>query len=114
MKRLAIVISALFVITSCQPNPLERVKQQVSIGMIREEALEAVNGNSWYHQFCPNKNSIDDLFFFGDHRYNKASVVIVTSTMEGGVYRVAQVSSLETQAWQTAYQDCIEKDRFAK
>jgi len=112
MKKLVTLVCIVFLVSACRADPLEQAREQVSVGMSREEAIEILNDQAWYHQPCENQSSLDDLFFYGDHRYDKAEIVIVTSTMEEGVYRVAKISSFEPYAWHTAYKDCIQRDKF--
>lgn len=115
MKRLVAPICVVFLVAACRAHPLEWARQQVSIGTSREEAVRILGDQAWYHQPCgdqDNNDVIEDLFFYGDHRYDKADIVIVTSVIEGGAYRVVRISSFESYAWHTAYKDCIQRDKF--
>jgi len=113
-KRIVIWACLLIcLVTTCSVHPVEQAKRQISIGMSREEAIRILSTQAWYHQECRNLSSIDDLFFFGSHDYERADVVIVTSVLEGQSYRVYEVGTfLETNVWHTAYQDCIQRDKF--
>ena len=82
--------------------------------MEREQALVILSERAWHHQACPNLKSIDDLFFFGDHSYEEAEIIILNSIEKDGVYLVSGIGTLETNAWHAAYQDCLQKERFAK
>ena len=48
----------------------------------------------------------------GDRRYDKADIVIVSSILEDGEYRVYDIGSFEPYAWHTACADCIDRARF--
>jgi hypothetical protein len=91
---------------------LEQAQEKVSIGMSREEAVKILEAQAWYHQPCENRNSMDDLFFFGDHRYDRAEIVIMHSVKKDDKYEVVQLGSFEPYAWHTAYADCIQRDKF--
>ena len=60
----------------------------------------------------PYRITIDDLFFFGSHKYDKAEVVIVTSEPIAGVFVVYDLGSFEPYAWHAAYQDCLQRKQF--
>ncbi len=58
------------------------------------------------------QDSIDDLFFAGIHDWEKASMLIVTSRLDGVTYRVKDASSFdEPNGWQTAFRECLQGDR---
>jgi hypothetical protein len=103
---------AIKLMTACQTSPLERARQQIPIGMPREEAVRILSSRAWYYQACKREGGMDDLFFFGSRRYDEADIVIVVSSIQDGTYRVLQVGSFEPYAWQAAYRDCIDRDRF--
>lgn len=98
--------------TTCRASPLEEARKQVPIGTPREEAIRILSEKSWYHQPCPNRVTIDDLFFYGSHKYDEAEVVIVSSEPVDGVFVVYDLGSFETYAWHAAYKDCLQRDRF--
>jgi hypothetical protein len=100
--------------TACATTTLEWARGQVKVGMSREQAVSTLGKRSWYYQACPNLNSVDDVFFFGEHSYEKAEVVILTSVKKDGVYFVADIGTLETNAWHAAYKDCVLSERFTK
>ncbi len=106
-----VLFCLLFLLVACQ-SPLDKARDSVSVGDLRKDAIEILNKEAWYHQPCENQNSIADLFFYGDQHYDKADIVIVTSILEDGEYRVSKISSFEPYAWHTAYADCIDRDRF--
>ena len=112
MKKQVLLMCLLFILVACHPDPLEQAEKQVSVGMAREEAIEILSCEAWYHQPCEHRSSIDDLFFYGDHRYDKADIVIMTSVKKDDAYEVVNLSSFEPYAWHTAYADCIQRDRF--
>ncbi len=105
-------LTLLVLLAACHASPLEEARKKVPIGTPREEAIRILNEEAWYHQPCPNQVTIDDLFFFGSHKYDEAEVVIVGSEPIDGVFVVYDVSSFESYAWHTAYQDCLQRDRF--
>lgn len=105
-------IAMLFLLVGCRPTPLEDARSQVPIGTPRDDAIAILSRTAWYHQPCPNRVTIDDLFFYGSHEYDKAEVVIVGSEPKEGVYVVYQIGSFESYAWQAAYQDCIQREKF--
>lgn len=106
-----LIVLAVFV-AACQPSPLEKARKQVPIGMLRDDAIRILGEKAWYHQPCSNLVTIDDLFFYGSHKYDKAGVVIVSSEPMDGVFVVYKISSFESYAWHTSYQDCIRRDKF--
>ena len=112
MRKAAGLLFVLLLVTACRANPLDRARELVSVGDTRKDAIEILGSESWYHQPCENRSSIDDLFFYGDRHYDKAVIVIVTSTLAEGEYRVSGIGSFEPYAWHTAYADCIDRDRF--
>ena len=115
MKRIAGLLCLLLVVSACQPrppSPLEKAREAVSIGDSREDAIEILGAEAWYHQPCQYRGSVDDLFFYGDQRYDKADIVIVFSVVENGEYRVVNIGSFETYLWHKQFADCIDRDRF--
>jgi hypothetical protein len=97
----------------CHASTLADAKRQVPIGARREDAIASLDRTSWYHQACPNRVTVDDLFFYGSHHYDKADVVIVRSEPIGNTYLVYQISSFdEANAWHSAYRDCVDEARF--
>jgi hypothetical protein len=111
-KKVVIVMILVCALVACHQNPLEEAREQVPIGTTREDAISILGEASWYHQPCPSSVTIDDLFFFGSHEYDKADVVIVRSEPKNGIYVVYGVSSFESYAWHTAYADCLQRDKF--
>jgi hypothetical protein len=82
-------------------------------GMLRSEVVSRLTSEAWYHQSCPRGSVIEDLFFFGSHQYDRAQIVIVASIPDPtGEMKVDSVSTFEDYAWQSAYSDCIQRDRF--
>lgn len=111
MRKTIVLLCLSLLVTACQ-RPLDRARDLVSVGTLRKDAIEILNEEAWYHQPCKNRSSIDDLFFYGDQRYDKADIVIVRSILEDGEYRVYDIGSFEPYAWHTAYADCIDRARF--
>jgi len=97
---------------SCGSSALQVAQEHVPIGTKRSDAIRILDGETWYHQLCPNVITVDDLFFYGSRGYDKAQVVIVSSEPLDGVYYVYAISSFENYAWHTAYADCIDVTRF--
>lgn len=114
MGRTIVFVSLLLtLVTACRSQPLEQARQQISIGTPREEAVQILSARAWYYQPCPRQTIVDDLFFFGSHKYDEADLVIVTSALDkDGNYRVRQISSFEPYAWHAAYKDCVDVHRF--
>lgn len=108
----AALILMVLLATACYTSPLEEARKQVPIGTRREDAIRILSEKAWYHQECPNRVTIDDLFFFGSHRYDEAEVVIVRSEPVDAVFVVYDLGSFEPNAWHAAYQDCLQRDRF--
>ena len=104
----------VLVVAGCRPSPLEEARKQVPIGTPREDAVRILSEKAWYHQECPNRITIDDLFFYGSHKYDEAQVVIVASEPVDGVFVVYDIGSFESYAWHAAYQDCLQLDKFEK
>jgi len=107
-----IVLVFLLVFGCGKPHSVERARELVAIGDTREKAIEILSSEAWYYQPCENWSSIDDLFFYGDHSYDNADIVIVVSVPRDGGYRVDMISSFEPNAWHTAYANCIDRKRF--
>lgn len=113
IRRLMTQASVLvFLLAACRPHPLEEAKRLVPIGMFREEAIQILDSEAWYHQECPSPVRITDLFFYGSHQYDEADIVILESLPEGEIYRVAHIGTFEPNAWHTAYRDCVRRDKF--
>ena len=115
MKQVASALCVVVLVCACQSQPttLERARQQVPVGTIRENAIAILSQEAWYHEPC----SVDDvystdLFFFGSKKYDEAEIVIVDSRAVEGVLQVYQVSTFESYAWQGGYRDCIDRSKF--
>lgn len=108
-----ILLAAMLLLGACQPPPLERAREQVPIGISREEAIAILSQEAWYHQPCPNRITIDDLFFYTSRRLKEAQVVILQSEPIDGVYVVYDIGTFdEPNAWRAAYRDCLQMDMF--
>lgn len=102
------------VIAACGANPLTQPMQLVREGMSRDAAVNALQQEAWYYQSCSRGDWIDDLFFFGSRSWNSASILIVTSKPNNQAWQVVDISSFdEAGAWQTAYADCLQRNKFA-
>jgi len=109
-----LLLAAALVLVGCRQDPLAGPMQRVKVDMLRDEAIAALEHEALYYQSCPNAGSIDDLFFFGSHSWDRAVVLIVVSARSGQEYRVIDVASFdEANAWHTAYARCLQRDRFA-
>ena len=108
-KLLLISVALLILVTACRPSPLEEARELVPIGTPRDDAIRILSETAWYHQPCPNVITIDDLFFFGSRKYDKADVVIVRSEPVEEVFILYDISSFEPYAWHAAYRDCIQR-----
>ena len=94
-------------------GPVTRARELVAVGDSREKAIELLAADAWYYQPCGvGENSATDLFFYGNHSYDRARIVIVNSRSEDGELKVTQVSSDEPYMWQTYCSDCIDEERF--
>ena len=108
-----LLLVAVLLLVACQPHPFQRAREQVPIGASRDEAIAILSREAWYHQPCPNRITIDDLFFYTSRRFDKAQVVIVQSEPIEGLYRVYDMGTFdEPNAWRAAYRDCLQMDRF--
>ncbi len=106
-------LALLLPMSGCRVHPLGRARQQVPIGMPREEAIRILGSQAWYHQPCGRHTIKSDLFFFGSHQYDRADVVIVTSYPGESEYVVVRVDTFyEANAWHTAFADCLQRDQF--
>jgi hypothetical protein len=92
-----------------RPSAVETARIQVPIGTPRNEAIETLGATAWYHQPCWDQT---DLFFYGSRNYDRAEIVILGSKLVDGVYVVDSIDGFEPYAWQTAYADCIQRERF--
>lgn len=112
-QRLVVIMFCLcLALTACQESLVSQAKQEVPIGMRREEAINVLSPRAWYHQSCMNQNSVDDLFFYGSRQYDRADLVIVNSAVQTDTYRVALIGTLEPNAWHAAYKDCVQRSKF--
>lgn len=111
-RTIAILILLIVLVAACRSSPLEEARKQVPIGMLRDDAVRILSEKAWSHQPCPNRITIDDIFFYGSHKYDKAEVVIVGSEPKEGVFVVYDIGSFESYAWQAAYRNCIQRDKF--
>lgn len=115
MPIFAVVVSValLMLLSACQPHPLNRAREEVPIGMSRDQAIEILSQEAWYHQPCPNQITIDDLFFYASRQFSKAQVVIVRSEPINEVYVVYDLGTFdESNAWRAAYRDCLKLEMF--
>jgi len=112
VRKLVVLICLMLFLIACRPDPLEQAEKQVNIGMPREEAVKILSGQAWYYQPCVNEYGITDLFFYGDHRYDEAYIVIMDSARKNGAYEVVGLGSFEPYIWHKVYADCIQRDRF--
>lgn len=112
VRIIAILLVLAVLVAACRSSPLEEARKQVSIGMRRDDAIKILSEKAWYHQPCPNRITIDDLFFYGSRRYDTAELVIVGSEPKDEVFIVYDIGSFESYAWHAAYQDCIQRNIF--
>ena len=104
------LISIFGCIGQTREDPWRKATELVAIGESREKAIELLSKEAWYHQPCGDRT---DLFFYGDHHYDKADIVIVRSILDGDEYKVEHIGSYdEPNVWHTAYADCIDRTRF--
>jgi hypothetical protein len=87
--------------------------EETKPGMLRSEVVSRLASEAWYHQPCERGPNIIDLFFFSSHQYDRAQIVIVASIPDStGEMKVDSVGSFDPYAWQSAFSDCIQRDRF--
>ncbi len=106
---LGILLSLMF---ACEDPSWVQEMNKVEVGMTRDKAIEILSESSWLHQSCSYSEDVtDDLFFFGDHHYDRAIAVIVYSDNESG--KVIRVGSLdEPSAWHASYGSCVDRAQF--
>lgn len=127
MCRTKMLLAAIFIftITACNTysaatvskTALDRVQEQIKPGMKREDAVALLSKQAWYHQPCPTNltpewSAVSDLFFFENHDYDRAEIVIVTSYSAQYGLTVTDVVSFEPQIWQVAYENCLKREMF--
>jgi hypothetical protein len=106
---------AIMLLSSCviEKTRIEEAVEIVKPDMTREQAIELLAPEAWYHQPCQLKVTLNDLFFYDSRDYDKAYLVIVSSQLQDNRHEVTGVSTLEPYAWHTAYSQCIEREKFA-
>jgi hypothetical protein len=116
MKSSLMLLLISLVTTACTTHemPYETYKDRIRPGMEREKAIEVLQESAWYYQECPRGDYVEDLFFFGSHRYDRAEILIVDSDLTVSPSTVRGIGTFEPYAWHTAYADCIEQERFEK
>lgn len=115
VRLLLICTLSAFFASACQAHPLEEAKNKVQVGMLRDDAVSILGQKAWYYQPCPNRGSVDDLFFYGSHKYDSADIVILNSFPDQGIYHVTGLGTFtEPNAWHAAYRDCLDENRFEK
>ncbi|MEA3337337.1 MAG: hypothetical protein U9R25_15670 [Chloroflexota bacterium] len=108
-----LLLAMMFVLSGCWQHPLAEPLRLVKVGMLRDDSVKLLSERSWYHQECPNRVTIDDLFFFGSQKYDMAVVLIVRSEPDNGAFVVYDIGSFdEANVWHAAYKDCLQRDRF--
>jgi len=109
-----IVFAAALSTCYIAPDPFSFAQRHIDPGMPRTDAIAVLGQHSWYHQPCVENARLVDLFFFGDRRYDRAFVVILSSESKSGSYRVTDVSTQDNYLWQFEYKDCIQEERFER
>lgn len=113
MKRTAFLLGPLlFLMFACADPYWVQERDKVKVGMTRDEAIGILNENSWSHQPCSfNEEITHDLFFFGDHHYDRAIAVDISSDNESG--KVIRVETFrEPNTWHATYSICIDRTQF--
>ena len=103
----------LLFFVSCHRHPVFDARDRIPIGTLRAEAFAILAPQSWYFETCyESEERVEDIFFFGSHKYDDAEIVIVASALEDGWFRVKSIGSFENYIWHTTYSDCIDRERF--
>jgi len=107
--------SILIAFAGCTQDPLTEPIQSIQVGMLRDEAIRLLEDQAWYYQPCStNTDYLIDLFFFGSHEWDRAAILTVRSQSSNQEYRVTNITSFdEPNAWHTAYERCLQRDKFA-
>jgi hypothetical protein len=95
--RLLLVVSFIFLFVGCGPYiTLTWAREQLLVGTLRPQVIEVLGKVSWYHQACIYKDEVvEDLFFYGSHKYDQAEVFIVDYKKLGeNQWEVSQIGSL--------------------
>lgn len=92
---------------------VDEARSRVPLGTPRNEAVQILQAGSWYHAICQRQEEvIQDLLFFGSRGYDEAEILIVRSLLQNDSYVVRHIGTFESNAWHTAYKDCIQRDKF--
>jgi hypothetical protein len=103
---------AALAIAACYVSRVDWAKQRVAVGGAREPAVSALATEAWYHAECPYENGVEDLFFYGDHRFDEAEIVAVESRCVDEVCRITRIGGFEPYLWHSVYADCYDRSRF--
>ena len=100
---------------SLPPTPLESVRWTASVGRPRDKVIASLSDEAWYYQTCesPYPNITTDLFFYDNHDYDQADIVVVHYLLsDEGIFEVSSASTCAPADWQALYGDCIDRSRF--
>lgn len=121
MKRFILIFLLAVIIVACERHvtPIEQYGDVIQPGMKRTEVIELLQQPAWYHQECPRGAPsstdyvVEDIFFFGSHKYGQAENLIVDSKVEDGELIVYAIGTFEPYVLHSgAYADCVQQDRF--
>lgn len=109
-----VYLAALAITAGCSDTSnWAKAMKETKPGMSRSEVVAKLTTEAWYYQPCPNGPYTVDLFFFDSHQYDRARIVIVRSLPDSmGALKVVRVSTFDDYAWQGAYSDCVQRDKF--
>ena len=121
VKRCILIFFLAGIMMACERHltPLEQYRDAILPGMRRTEVIELLQQTTWYHQECPRgvpsstDYFVEDIFFFGSHKYGQAENLIVESKVEDGELIVYVIGKFEPYILHSgAYTDCVQQDRF--
>ena len=109
-----VYLAALVIVAGCSTtSSWEKAMEETKPGMSRAEVVAKLTTEAWYYQPCPRRRYTEDLFFYDSHQYDRARIVIVGYRPDStGDLKVDSVGTFDDYAWQGAYSDCVQRDKF--
>jgi hypothetical protein len=112
---LVLVISIASCFKSNVDLILTPIRAKIPAGTPREKVISTLTIESWYHQECHYAGAIEDLFFFGGHKFDNAFIVIIDYLKSSdGTLIVSSIGSYENDTWPSVYASCIDESRFER